>query len=477
MNLDLTPESLRRVSQRAAELYTEIYSELETRCVAPNVTREQIHELFADSIHEEGIGLDAALEEFAEHILPHSMGTPHPLYFGLVNSSPLPAGPLADLLVSSLNNNAGSFHQSPAISTLENEVVSEFAKLCGYGSDATGMIVPGGTFANLQGLTIARDYHFPTWCTDGPQSLSGCPRLYGSDQMHFCNERAAQVIGIGQRGIVTIPALGRGELDVGVLETRIQQDKQSGFLPFAVVASGGTTGTGAIDNLDAVADVCQRHDLWLHVDACYGGGALLLEPQPKNFAGLNRADSIAVDPHKWFFIPMTAGLFLSKHSDLPKATFDVAAPYIPEDGSVDAFRRGLPTSRRSSGLTVWLTLRAHGWRTIREAVKRNVALVRRLEELAQEKGFRVLPGGELSVACIRHEPNGFDDAQLNALQKAIANRVASSGQAWFSNVTHEGLLWMRMNLVNIYTREHHVQTLVDLVSEKAAECEAELRRG
>ena len=219
------------------------------------------------------------------------------------------------------------------------------------------MILPGGTFANLQGLLLARRAHFPQWHTEGPTALTGRPLLYSSDVSHFCNHRAGQVIGIGEQGLVRIPSCGRGEIDVDRLEKQITLDRQAGHLPFAVVANGGTTGTGALDDIGAIAEICQRHDLWLHVDACYGGGALLVEPKIPQLQSIHRADSIAIDPHKWFFIPMTAGLLLTRHRQLELQTFDVSAPYIPSDGTIDAFRRGLPTSRRSSGLTIWMTLR------------------------------------------------------------------------------------------------------------------------
>ncbi len=467
MNLDLSKTGLRRAAARAAELFTEIFTELEQRRVDPGVTREEMRELFRDSIGEDGVGLDQALSDFAEMVLPHCMGTPHPMYFGLVNSSPLPAGPLADLLLSSLNNNGGGFHQSPAITATEHEVVREFASLCGLGDETAGMILPGGTFANLQGLLLARRAHFPQWQEEGPTAVAGRPLLYCSEATHFCNGRAAEVIGIGKQGLVRIESRGRGEIEVETLEKQIEGDRQAGHLPFAVVANGGTTGTGALDDIGAIADICQRQKLWLHVDACYGGGALLVEPKLPQLAGIHRADSIAIDPHKWFFIPMTAGLLLTPHRQLELETFDVAAPYIPGDGTIDAFRRGLPTSRRSSGLTIWMTLRAHGWNVIRETVERNIRLTRYLEDLLREAGFRVLDGGQLSVACVRWEPAGVEGMKLDELQKRITQSVVSSGRAWFSTVTHDGVVWMRLNLLNIHTRERHIAALVKLISEAA----------
>ncbi len=335
-------------------------------------------------------------------------------------------------------------------------------------ADVSGMILPGGTYANLQGLLLARQAHFPQWLEHGPEALTGRPILYESDATHFCNDRAALVLGIGRQGVVKIRSYGRGKMDLDHLERQIRRDRDAGHLPFAVVANGGTTGTGALDDIGAMADICQRDELWLHVDACYGGGALLLDPGLPELEGINRADSIAIDPHKWFFVPMTAGLLLTRHHQVECEAFEIAASYIPGDGVVDAFRRGIPTSRRSSGLTIWMILRAHGWMVIREAVKRNVQLTRYLENLLHDAGFRVLAGGQLSIACARWEPEGMEAAAIDELQTKIARAIIASGLAWFSTVNHEGKVWLRLNLVNIHTRSHHVETLARLISATAS---------
>lgn len=466
MSLDMSREALERTAARAAEIYAEIFAGLEQRRVDPAASRAALVEMFTDSLGDDGVGVDQALDEFEQQVLPNSMGTAHPLYLGLVNSSPLPAGPLADLLVSSMNNNGGAYHQSPAITTLEEEVIRQFSQLCGM-DEATGMILPGGTFANLQGLLLARHAHFPKWNDEGPTSLSGRPLIYCSDVTHFCVDRAAAAIGIGRRGVVQIPSMARGQIDVAQLDKQIAQDREAGHLPFAVVANGGTTGTGAIDNVATIADVCQKHKLWLHVDACYGGGALLLEPRPAELRGIEKADSIAIDPHKWFFIPMVAGLLLTRHTELEVATFDVDISYIPGDGSVDAFRRGVPTSRRSAGLTIWMALRAHGWNVLREAVTQNVNLTRNLEAQLRQAGFRVLPDGQMSIACARWEPDKIDERGLNQLQTDIAQTVIASGRAWFSTVEFEGQIWLRLNLVNLHTRQHHIDDLAQLIIDTA----------
>jgi aromatic-L-amino-acid decarboxylase len=457
---DLASAGLEEAAAKAAALFVSIYRGLEQRPVAPPTSRAALRAAAAGSVAEEGVGLVRALEDFERWVLPGSMGTPHPLYLGLVNSSPLPAAALADLLISSLNNNGGAFHQSPAMTTCEEEVVRAFAGLFGL-AGADGMLLPGGTFATLQAIVLARVH-----ATGGP-ARSGL-RLYTSEAAHFSVARAAMVAGIAAEDVVAVPVSGRGVMDAGALEQRIRRNREQGAEPFAVVATAGTTATGALDPLARVASICRAQRIWLHVDACYGGAAILLEEMRGRFAGIEQADSIAIDPHKWFFIPVTAALLLTRDRDVAQRAFaTTAGSYIPTDGEVDPWRRGIPTTRRSSGLAVWMALRAHGWRTIRTAVKSNIDLTRRLEALLAERSFRVLEGGELSIACARWEPRGLSAEATDAVQDAITREIVSSGQAWFSTTRHDGRTWLRFNMVNLYTRERHVRDLADLLAAAA----------
>jgi aromatic-L-amino-acid decarboxylase len=246
----------------------------------------------------------------------------------------------------------------------------------------------------------------------------------------------------------------------------VREDRERGRQPFVVVANLGTTGTGAIDPLAEVADICRREALWLHVDACYGGAALLLSELRERFAGIERADSVAIDPHKWFFVPIAAGLLLTAQPHWGERAFAAAASsYIPQDCEREAWQWGLPTSRRASAITVWLTFRAHGWDAIRRAVRRNIAGMRDLEQRLSALGFEVLPDGELSVACARAPLPGSGPDEQDRLQARIAARVAASGLAWFSTVRHEGRVWLRFNVLNIHTEDAHIARLAELVRE------------
>jgi aromatic-L-amino-acid decarboxylase len=456
------PRELERAARRTVDLLVQIYKGLEARRVDPGVSPEKMRALFSGTIADQGIGLEAAVEELEHEVLPYCMGTPHPMYLGLVNSSPLPGAVLGDMFVSALNNNNGAFHQSPAMSAAEDEVVEVFRRLVGYSERASGMVLPGGLFATMQGLQLARARHFPRWDREGPTAVTDPPLVYTSDAAHFSVARTACTLGLGQQGVVILPSLGRGSMDCAALKARIAADRGRGRHPFAVVATAGTTGTGAIDDLGTIADICAEHDLWLHVDACYGGGVLLLEELRSRLAGIERADSVAIDPHKWFFVPIVAAVFLTRHAELERSTFSIDSSYIPATGTVDPLAKGIASSRRCSGLTLWVALRAHGLDAVRVAIRGNIELCRRLEQRLLERSFVLLGGGELSVVCARAEPEGVDD--LDELQVAIARHVVRSGRAWFATVRHQDRTWLRLNLVNIHTRDHHIDTLADLVA-------------
>jgi len=396
---DIQQEPLEEAARRAGELFVEIYRGLEQRRVSPQVERGRLLEQFAGTLPDDGIGLTAALDEFRQRVLPACMGTPHPLYLGLVNSSPLPGAVLADLLVSALNNNGGAFHQSPAMTACEAEVVRTFTRLYGFPEDTEGMFLPGGTWATLQALVLARARAI------GRRAPAPGLRIYTSEAAHFSVARTAIVAGIGEDDIVSLPTAGRGELVVELLAKAVRRDRRDRKTPLAVVATAGTTGTGAVDPLADIVEICQTENLWMHIDGCYGGALALLPEWRDCLSAAGRAQSIAVDPQKWFFIPVTAALLLCREAGLAARIFDTAqGSYIPGDGSVDAWRRGIPTTRRSTGFTVWMAIRAHGWRTIREAVRRNIELTRLLEQLLNERGFTILPDGKLSIACARWEP-------------------------------------------------------------------------
>ena len=460
----VAPKELEGALVEGARLIRNFYDGLEHRDVAPDVALEDTVAAFHGTLDEDGVGLVAAMRDVETLVLPHAMGIPHPLYLGLINSSPLAGGIVAESIVGALNNNAGAWEQSPPFAAAEEEVLRCLRGVLGLPPDVAGIVLPGGSYTALHGLQLARDVCLPEWRAEGPRALTGNPRVYVSDASHFSAVRAAIAIGVAPKDVVRIPTTGRGAIDARAFRRQLDLDRAHGERPFALVATLGTTGTGAIDPIGELAADCDAFGVWLHVDACYGGAAVLAPDLGNHFAALAQADSVAVDPHKWFFVPMVAGLLFTRHRGGELETFDIDASYIPDGDRVDGYRRALPTSRRAAGFPIWMALRAHGLRAVREAVVRNIELARRLEEGLSNEGFRVMPGGELSIACARYEPSGWTPEAIDDLQREIAAAAVRSGMTWFGTVSASGEAWLRFCVVNTFTREHHIDALVQRLS-------------
>ncbi len=464
MSLTRAADDLQRTLARAGEVLAARYRAWEHGRVTPTETTAELDALFAGTLDLPPLGTDALLEHAAEEILPRCLGIPHPRYWGLLNSSPLPAAVVADTLVSGVNNNGGARGQSPVFMSAEREVIRFFAAAFGFPETTRGMLLPGGTIASLQAIHLAREAKLPQWTRDGAHTLGGAPRIYTSEVSHFSVSRAARVVGLAPHDVVAVPSAGpRGELDPVALAELVARDRAAGALPFCVAATSGATGTGALDDLAAIADVCAAHDLWFHVDACYGGTAVLVDELRPRFTGADRADSLAVDPHKWCFVPVTAGVLLVRDPALAERVYEVVASYIPDEDEPDPYRRGITTSRRQMGFTTWFTLRAVGADGIARIVADNCRQARRFERRLADAGFDVLPGGELSTVCARRVPGALDAAAIDALQSTIAKTIVDGGDAWLATTRHAGKLWLRAAITNIHTTDADVERVADLV--------------
>lgn len=464
MSLERAADVLQRRLAEVGEVLAARYRAWETGAIASGDTRDELAALFAGTLGGPGIGLDAALAFTVDEVLPRCLGIPHPRYWGLVNSSPLPEAVVADALVSGVNNNGGSRAQSPVFTAAEGEVVRFFRDAFGLGAHWGGILLPGGSFATLQALHLARERHLPQWSRDGAHTLTGPPRVYTSDISHFSVGRAARIVGVAAGDVVPIASAGpRGELDPAALDARLAEDRARGALPFCVNATSGSTGTGALDDLAALAEVCARHDVWMHVDACYGGAAVLVDSLRDAFDGIAGAHSLCVDPHKWCFVPVTASVLLVDDPGLVARTYAVDASYVPAEAEPDNFARGLATSRRAMGFTAWFTLRAVGADGIAALVEANCRQARRFEARLAEAGFEVLPGGRLSTTCARWEPAGLADAALDELQRRIAAAVVDDGDAWLATTRHAGRVWIRSAITNAHTTDADADRVADIV--------------
>jgi aromatic-L-amino-acid/L-tryptophan decarboxylase len=457
------PQELERVGKRVAGIVARYLTELPETPAFPLFPAEAAADLLATPPPERGASVDEILDEFERAIAPYHFGQGHPRFWGWVNPPPTPMAIFCEALAAAMNPSvAGGNH---AAHWLERQVVGWFRELVALPAEAMGLLVSGGSAATLTGLAVAR--HVATGGAVRRDGLQGGGRplaLYASTEAHSAIRKAAELLGIGERWIRAIPVDDRYRMRVDELEAAIERDLARDIRPLAVAASAGTVNTGAIDPLADVADVCSRHGVWLHVDGAYGAPAILTERHRAELAPLARADSLALDPHKWLYVPIDAGLVLVRDDAAMRSAFSLVPDYIPQGdesrlaGPPWLSEYGLEQTRRFRALKVWAALKHHGLAGYRESIERDLRLADRLAELVEATPELELVSHGLSIVCFRH-------AGSNELNRRLHEQLALSGRAFVSSTVLGGRFVLRACILNPRTRPNDLEELVAAVLE------------
>jgi len=463
-DFDLDPDDVRRLGYRAADLVAEHRAGLLTRPVFGKLGDAAA--FFDEPLPEEGQPLDEVLAAVREHVLPHAFGNSHPRFFAFINATADPLGTVADYLASAMNSNCwGGDHASIHV---ERRVVAWLAEMLGLPGTAEGILTSGGSMANFTALASARTAAAPGVREDG---FRGTPPLvvYVSDEVHNCVDKAVDLLGIGWKQLRKIPTDERFRIRLDLLKQAIAADRKAGLVPAIVVGNAGTVNTGAVDPLDALADLCAAEGLWFHVDGAYGALASVSPKLKPLFRGLERADSVAADPHKWLYVPYEAGAALVREPGRMADAFRRPAPYLVHDpdspvaGPVSFNERGPELSLSFKALKVWMGLKRHGRRGYAAAVEHDVTLARFLaDELRARPDFELMAEPVLSIVGFRYRPAGLDEEdRLARLNRRIVNRLVGSGAFFLAPTLLKGRTAMRAAIVNFRTTEDDLRALVD----------------
>ena len=424
--------------------------------------------LFDEPLPEEGLPFDDVLAFAREHILPFPMGNSHPRFYGFINATADPVGIAADYLAAAMNPNCwGGDH---AAIHVEKCVVRWLAQMLGYPPDAEGILVSGGSMANFTALATARRAICPGNVRE--DGLSGQPPLvvYASDQVHSCVDKAVDLLGIGTRHLRKLESDERFRLRLDRLEEALARDRREGLRPAIVVGNAGTVNTGAIDPLEEIADFCRRESLWFHVDGAYGAMAALSPRLAPLFRGMERADSLAADPHKWLYVPYEAGATLVREPGRFADAFRKFPEYLAADaespfpGPAWFAERGVELSRGFKALKVWMGLKTHGRRRYAELIEEDVRLARFLAaEVERRPDFERLAESVLSIANFRYRPAGrrLSDPELDAVNRKIINRLVGNGSFFLAPTVLKGRTALRVSIVNFRTRDEDLVALLD----------------
>lgn len=450
---------------------------LASRRVTPEATPAQLEKLFDEPLPEKGIPLEEILARFREDIAPNAMGVPSPRYFGQFNPTPLPIGVWADALSSMLNQNAGAWRNGPTSAMIEARVTRWLCDLLNYGPKSFGTLASGGSEANLIALKCARDSVDAEIINRGVRKAPGDLVIYASNQCHYSIDKSADLLGLGREGVRKIPTDDRFHISLEMLRDAIARDRAAGLVPCCVVGVAGTTSTGAIDPLDELAGIARENGCWYHVDAAYGG-PLAFSPQHRDkLRGIELADSITFDPHKWMFVPFSCGATLVRDGGhVLRKSFDMTPEYLNEDrGGADVefdfFRYGQMGTRRFNSLKLWMAMKFMGREGYARTVERQIELTKYLAERIDElDGFKRLGDVETAVCCFQFIPTpDLDGPNVDLLQQRLQQIIERSGEAWLTTTVLNGRRALRVNINSFLTTQSHIDDLVKLLVRAAKE--------
>ena len=386
-----------------------------------------------------------------------------PGFFGYVHSPPSPVGVAADLLASAADQNVTAWRSAPAATEVERTTVRWLGALVGFADDAGGLLLGGGSMANLTALLIALR------ATAEPDADRRVMSAYASEEIHFSVAKAADVLGVRLR---CVAADADQRVEVAALRSAIAEDRRAGLFPFCLIGSAGTVSTGAVDALDELAAVASENRLWFHVDGAYGALAAA-DPRSRHlFAGIELADSLALDPHKWLYVPVDCGALLVRDPTAGAKAFGAGAgDYVrvladQEAESFAFWEHGLELSRRFRALKVWMTLRYYGARRIAGAIAEDIAVAAHLAELVRaEPELELLAGPSLSICCFRHRPEGLPEPELDRHNERLLDELQGDGRVYLSNARVGGRFALRACITNFRTTRQDVERLVEVVGQ------------
>jgi glutamate/tyrosine decarboxylase-like PLP-dependent enzyme len=478
VTLDVDAESMRRAGYRVVDWIVERLTTLRESPLGKEITRDEAERLLHEPMPEEPAEFERVLGEFAEKVAPHAVALDHPRFFAFIPSAPTYASIFGDALAAGANVFAGTWFEGAGPAQVEITVIDWFRQMIGLPETAFGLLVSGGSVANLTALAAARH----ALLADRTESAT----VYFSDQTHSSADRALRLLGFPESQWRRIACDDAYRLDPRALAEQVEADRRQGLRPFAVLATAGTTNTGAVDPLPAIAEVAGRYELWFHVDAAYGGFAALTERGKKALTGIELADSVVLDPHKWFYCPFEAGCVLLRDRRLLPETFRILPDYMRdierEDREVNFCDYGVQLTRGFRALKVWMNFKVFGTRRLREVTDQCLDLaLEGAAMFAASPRIEIVTPPSLGIFSFRYLPRSVPtegaerEEFLNRFNVRLVSRITKSGRVFLSSTRLRSRTALRVCVLNHRTRRDDLREALAAVEQAGAELEVELR--
>jgi len=474
--IEISPEEFKRIGYQLIDAISEFIQTIEKKPVTTGETPSQIqHVLGTISLPEDGTSVSELFSRASDLLFNHSLLNGHPRFLGYITSSPAPIGALADLLAATVNSNVGANILSPMATAIEKQTIKWLAEFIGVSTTYGGILVSGGNMANFTAFLAARKAKAPkSFHEHGLANVSGEMVVYCSKTTHTWIEKAAVLFGHGYKSIRWIPTDADNKMNNDILAAAIRADIKEGKKPFLVVGTAGDVSTGVVDNLSAIASICKTYDLWFHIDGAYGIPAAAIPELRTMFEGVQEADSIALDPHKWLYAPLEVGCTLVKNPQHLVATFSSHPAYYNfsntgEEPSLNYYEYGLQNSRGFRALKIWMSLQQVGKSGYIEMIKQDIELSKLFFEIANEHSELEAVTQNLSITTLRYVPSGLimDDLvkgkYLNDLNEMLLNELQRGGEVFLSNAVVSGKYCLRGCIVNFRTSANDIEEIVAII--------------
>ncbi|MGE5520405.1 MAG: pyridoxal phosphate-dependent decarboxylase family protein [Candidatus Dadabacteria bacterium] len=452
--LDPTEDERLSILNRSIE-YSNEYLNMLTQL--PGFSSINFHSLPSMQIQEESKPIESILEVLKTEVDASGINGASGRHLGFIPGGGLWSSSVADMLADTTNKYTGIAFSGPGSVKMENQVIRWMADMVGYPSTAHGNLTSGGSVANLTAIKAARDFHGIN-STNVKKAV-----IYYGAQTHHSVYKALNITGLYEAVLRQIPVTNRFQLNTSELQHQIAKDREEALVPFLVVASAGTTDTGAIDPLDKIADICNENQMWYHVDAAYGGFFMLVDEKRKELRGIERSDSVTLDPHKTLFLPFGSGAVLVRDANYLLASYSSHATYLADTHGFDDISpadTGIELTRPNRGLRMWLPLQLHGLAPFKASLQEKLLLTKYFYDEIQKLGFEVGPFPDLTVTVFRY-PSDED----NSINQAIIKAVHADGRVFLSSTTIKGKLWLRCAIVSHRTHLWEIDLTLQMIKE------------
>ena len=474
---DMPAEDFRRFGYEVVDWIADYFENIEEFPVLSQIEPNWLKNNLPSSAPERGESFPQILEDVENLILPAVTHWNHPNFHGLFSTSTSSVGVFGEMLSAAFDMKAMLWRTSPASTELEETVLDWLRQLMNLPEDFKGVIYDTASISTLHAIAMAREKLNLRIREEGMSGRTDLPllRVYTSEQSHSSVEKAVILLGLGQKSLVKIPTNESFEMDTEKLREAIQDDISAGFVPFCVTATVGTTSTSSVDDVEKIADICERNNIFLHVDAAYAGSAAIIPEFQKYFAGCERADSIVTNPHKWLFTPFDLSVLYVKDLDLLKKTFTLVPEYLKVAETVtNQMDYGIQLGRRFRSLKLWFIMRYFGQQGLIERIREHCRLARLFASWVEEsEDFETLAPVPFALVCFRACPETVED--LDAFNEKLMNEINASGEAYLSHTKLAGKFTLRLSVGSIRVEEKHLQKVWDILNKKISELKNGLR--